>query len=49
MKEKTFWTLMSIFSLVLNFMIIFILHEGTILILTIPMMCSFMYAAKTEK
>lgn len=49
MKEKTLWTLMSIFSLVLNLMIVFALHEGTVLFLTIPMMASFMYAAKTEK
>lgn len=49
MKEKTLWTLMSIFSIVLNLMLIFMLQEGTMLFLTVPMMCSFMYAAKTEK
>lgn len=49
MKEKTLWSLMSILSLVINLMLIFVLHEGTILFLTVPMMASFMYAAKTEK
>lgn len=49
MKEKTFWTMLSILSIVLNCVIIFVAHEGTVLFFTVPMMLSFMYAAKTEE
>lgn len=49
MKEKTLWSLLSGIMIVLNLMLIFVLHEGTILPLTIPMMIGFLYAAKTEE
>ena len=49
MKEKTLWSLLSMISIILNVLLIFALHEGTMLFLTIPIMLAFLYAAKTEE
>lgn len=49
MKEKTLFGLLSIISAFLNFMLIFVLHEGTMLFLTIPMLVSFTHYYLTEE
>lgn len=48
MNEKMYWNIAGIAGVIVNLMMMFILHNGILLPLTIPMTISFFYASKRE-